>query len=47
MNADLAKMKAYNVTLQQVLMALARRNANAGGSYIEQGSQQYIIAVWD
>ncbi len=42
-NVDLARMKAYDVTLQQLLTALSRGNANAGGSYIEQGAQQYII----
>ena len=42
-NADLAKMKSYNITLQQVFTALGRGNANAGGSYIEQGEQQYLI----
>src|ERR1043166_8957364 len=34
---DLAKMKEYGVSMQQVLTALDRGNANAGGSYIEQG----------
>src|SRR3954454_20053927 len=36
-------MKAYNVTLQQVFTALGRGNANAGGSVLEQGEQQYLI----
>lgn len=40
---DLAKMKEYGVSMQQVLTALDRGNANAGGSYIEQGEQQYLI----
>jgi cobalt-zinc-cadmium resistance protein CzcA len=40
---DLAKMKAYGVSMQQVLTALDRGNANAGGSYLEQGEQQYLI----
>ncbi len=40
---DLAKMKYYNITLQQVMAALSRGNANAGGSYLEEGGQQYII----
>ncbi|HXI31313.1 MAG TPA: efflux RND transporter permease subunit, partial [Vicinamibacterales bacterium] len=34
------RMKSYNVTLQQVFTALGRGNANAGGSFIEQGEQQ-------
>ena len=38
-----ARMKAYNVSLQQVFTALGRGNANAGGSFIEQGEQQYLI----
>ncbi len=42
-NLDLPKMKSYNVSMQQVFTALSRGNANAGGSYIEQGEQQYLI----
>ena len=38
-----SQMKSYNVTLQQVFTALGRGNANAGGSFIEQGEQQYLI----
>ena len=38
-----ARMKSYNVTLQQVFTALGRGNANAGGSFIERGEQQYLI----
>jgi cobalt-zinc-cadmium resistance protein CzcA len=37
------RMKSYNVTLQQVFGALGRGNANAGGSFLEQGEQQYLI----
>ena len=37
------QMKAYNVTLQQVFTALGRGNANAGGSFLEEGEQQYLI----
>jgi cobalt-zinc-cadmium resistance protein CzcA len=40
---DLAKMKAYGVTLQQLFTALDRGSANAGGGYIEKGEQQYLI----
>ncbi len=40
---DLAKMKSYKVTLQQIMTALGRGNSNSGGGYIEQGEQQYII----
>jgi cobalt-zinc-cadmium resistance protein CzcA len=37
------RMKSYNVSLQQVFTALGRGNANAGGSFLEQGEQQYLI----
>ena len=40
---DLAKMKGYNITLQQLYTALGRGNANAGGSYLDKGEQQYLI----
>ncbi len=42
-NPDLAKMKYYKVTLQQLFSALQRANSNAGGGYIEQGHQQFLI----
>jgi cobalt-zinc-cadmium resistance protein CzcA len=42
-NPDLAKMRYYGVTLQQLTSALGRGNANAGGGYTEQGRQQYLI----
>ena len=42
-NPDLAKLRYYNVTLQQLFSSLERGNANAGGSYLEQGRQQYLI----
>src|SRR5262245_18517861 len=40
---DPSKMKAYDITLQQLLGALGRGSANAGGSYVEKGEQQYLI----
>jgi len=40
---DLAKLKSNNIPMQQVLTALGQGNANAGGSYLEQGAQQYLI----
>ncbi|HXI90242.1 MAG TPA: CusA/CzcA family heavy metal efflux RND transporter [Blastocatellia bacterium] len=40
---DLAKLKSYNIALQDVFSALGKSNSNAGGSYIEQGSQIYLI----
>src|SRR4051812_13436192 len=42
-NLDLAKLKSHNIPMQQVLTALGQGNANAGGSYLEQGDQQYLI----
>ena len=36
-------MKSHGVTLQQMFTALERGNMNAGGGYIEQGEQQFII----
>ena len=42
-NVDLARMKTYGITLQQVFTALSRGNANAGGNYLEEGEQQYLI----
>ena len=40
---DLAKLKSYNIALQDVFTALGKSNSNAGDSYIEQGSQIYLI----
>lgn len=40
---DLARLKGYNIPLQQLLTALGRGNANAGGSYTEHGAQQFLI----
>ena len=40
---DPVKLKSYNVTLQQVFTALANGNRNAGGSYIEHGSEMYVV----
>src|SRR5450759_3532150 len=42
-NPDLAKMKYYKIPLQQLFTALQRANSNAGGGYIEQGHQQFLI----
>jgi cobalt-zinc-cadmium resistance protein CzcA len=42
-NPDLGRMRDYKITLQQVFGALDRGNGNAGGSYVEQGRQQYLI----
>ena len=40
---DITKLKSYKLTMQQVFQALQRGNMNAGGGYIEQGEQQFII----
>ncbi len=40
---DLDKLRAYQLTFQQLLDALERGNSNAGGSYVAQGVQQYAI----
>jgi cobalt-zinc-cadmium resistance protein CzcA len=40
---DPAKLKAYGLTLQQVFTALSNSNTNAGGSYVEQGSELYVV----
>src|SRR5207245_9279721 len=37
------RMRDYKVTLSQLSQAIQRGNANAGGSYVEQGRQQYLI----
>ncbi|HVM96472.1 MAG TPA: CusA/CzcA family heavy metal efflux RND transporter, partial [Candidatus Acidoferrales bacterium] len=40
---DPAKLRSLGVTLSQVFDALSKGNQNAGGSYIEHGSELYII----
>ncbi|HXI36330.1 MAG TPA: efflux RND transporter permease subunit, partial [Burkholderiales bacterium] len=40
---DLARLRDYKVTLAQLSQAIQRGNANAGGSYVEQGRQQFLI----
>jgi len=40
---DPAKLKSYGLTLQQVFTALANSNTNAGGSYVEHGSELYVV----
>ena len=42
-NPDLGKLRDYKVTLQQLFSSLQRGNANVGGSYLEQGRQQFLI----
>ena len=40
---NLDALRAYKVTFQNLLDALGRGNANAGGSYVAQGAQQFTI----
>jgi cobalt-zinc-cadmium resistance protein CzcA len=40
---DPAKLKAHNLSLQQVFTALSNSNTNAGGSYVEHGSELYVV----
>ena len=40
---DPARLKAYDVTLKNVTDALSAANANAGGSYIERGGEEYVV----
>ncbi|HKS26535.1 MAG TPA: efflux RND transporter permease subunit [Pyrinomonadaceae bacterium] len=40
---DPAKLQSYNLSLRDVLEAVARNNANVGGAYIEHGSEQYLL----
>ena len=40
---DPNKLVAYNVSLETVFDALQRNNANAGGGYIQQAQEQYVI----
>src|SRR5437870_13263273 len=42
-NLQPERMTAFRITLQQVFTALGRGNANAGGSYLERGEQQFLI----
>jgi len=38
-----ARLKAYDVTLKNVTDAIAAANANAGGNFIERGSEEYVV----
>jgi len=40
---DPAKLKSYGLNLAQIFTALANGNANAGGSYVEHGSELYVV----
>lgn len=40
---DPAKLADYNLTLKEVSDAVAASNANAGGGFVEQAQQEYLI----
>jgi cobalt-zinc-cadmium resistance protein CzcA len=40
---NVAKMRDYGISLDQLAHALGRTNANAGGGYVEHGRQQFLI----
>lgn len=40
---DPLKLKSYNLSLKQVADALGTGNQNAGGAYVERGSQIFIV----
>ncbi|HEY9854290.1 MAG TPA: CusA/CzcA family heavy metal efflux RND transporter, partial [Stenomitos sp.] len=37
------RLTAYDLTLHDVMTAVARNNANAAGNYLEHGDEQYLI----
>jgi cobalt-zinc-cadmium resistance protein CzcA len=42
---DPAKLVAHGLTLQDVLAALERNNANVGAGYIERHGEQYLVRI--
>src|SRR5215510_4634623 len=40
---NMGRLKGYGLTLEKLFEALQRGNANAGGSYVDRGEQQYLI----
>ena len=40
---DPGKLRAYGLSLQDVLTALQAGNKNAGGAYVEHGPQMYVV----
>jgi len=40
---DPVKLKSYGLNLAQIFTALSNGNANAGGSYVEHGSELYVV----
>jgi cobalt-zinc-cadmium resistance protein CzcA len=39
------KLRAYGITLQDIMNALARNNENVGAGYIERNGEQYLIRI--
>ena len=42
---DPARLVAYRLSLQDLIAALERNNANAGAGYVERSGEQYLIRV--
>lgn len=42
---DPRKLQAYELTMQDVMEAVARSNANVGAYYIEKSGEQYLVRV--
>lgn len=40
---DPARLRTYDVTLKNVTDAITAANANAGGNFVERGSEEYIV----
>jgi cobalt-zinc-cadmium resistance protein CzcA len=40
---DMAKLAAHGLSLETLLHALERNNANAGAGYIERGGEQFVV----
>src|SRR5947199_5332530 len=40
---NLTRLRSYGLSMQNIFSALQRGNANAGGGYMEQGPQQFLI----
>jgi cobalt-zinc-cadmium resistance protein CzcA len=42
---DPARLVAYGLSMQDLIAALSRNNANAGAGYVERSGEQYLIRV--
>ncbi len=42
-NIDAGRLKAYNLSINQVFEAVSRSNGSAGGNYIENNGQAYVV----